>query len=128
MTRTLGVAFSLLALVLASPLIALAHDIVGSQTTTSYKLELGLGDAETMLMPDQERTATQGEVMAPMPGMAMAPMSMTDQGQPVNHHLEIHIYDKASGAVIKDKLPGITITNQASGASRKVDPVMAMYD
>ena len=57
----------------------------------------------------------------------MPAMSMTDEGQPVNHHLEAHIYDKASGKVLNNVMPRITITNQAKGASRPLSPVMAMY-
>src|SRR5262249_7370633 len=127
MVSRLGVALSVVGFVLLSPMVALAHDIVGSQTTASYKLDLSLGPAETMLTPDQEKTATQGEVMVAMPGMAMPTMSMTDQGQTVNPPLEIHRYGKASGNGIKDKLPAITIPNQGTGASRKLEPVGAMY-
>ena len=65
--------------------------------------------------------------MVQMPSMPMPTMSMMDQGQPVNHHVEAHIYDKSSGAVLDSVTPVMAITNQANGASRKIDPVMAMY-
>jgi hypothetical protein len=99
-----------------------------TQTTDHYKTELDIGPLATMLMPNQVAGAKSGEAMVQMPGMAMPEMAMTDQGHPVNHHLEFHIYDKASGAVIKDVVPTITITDQASGASRQLAVVVAMYD
>ena len=46
-------------------------------------------------------------------------------GQPVNHHLEADIYDRASGAVLDSVMPDITITNQATNASRTLNSVMA---
>ena len=95
--------------------------------TGSFKIALAIGPAETMLMPSQASSAKGGEVMVQMPGMSMPAMSMMDRGQPVNHHVEAHIYDKSSGAVLDGVMPVMTITNQANGASRKIDPVMAMY-
>ncbi len=97
------------------------------QLTPSYKITLAIGRVEPLLMPDQAATAKEGEVMAQMPGMPMPSMAMTDQGQPVNHHLEVHVYSRASGAVVKDVMPTISITNQ-DGAIRTLDMVMAMYD
>jgi len=98
-----------------------------TQTTASFKVSVQVGPLETMLMPDQAAGAKDGEVMVQMPGMPMPSMSTTDQGQPVNHHLEAHIYNKTNGAVLNNVAPTLTVTNQASGSSRKIDPVMAMY-
>ncbi len=103
-----------------------ASPIAVTQTTASYTIVLGIGPVETMLMPDQVQGATSGEVMAPMPGMPMPTMMMTDHGQPVNHHLEVHITNTATGAVVKDQMPMITITD-STGMSRPLDAVMAMY-
>ncbi len=103
-----------------------ASPIEVAQKTANYTIDLGIGPVETMLMPDQAPGATSGEVMAPMPGMPMPTMMPTDQGQPVNHHLEVHIANIATGAVITDRMPTITITD-ALGMSRPLDPVMAMY-
>ncbi|MFI5340295.1 MAG: hypothetical protein ACHQ7N_10705 [Candidatus Methylomirabilales bacterium] len=63
--------------------------------------------------------------MSQLPGM---PMAMTDQGQPVNHHLEVHIYDKATGTVVTNVIPKIMVTNQATGAARPLASIAAMYD
>lgn len=140
-----------LALSAVAPALAREAGQLG-QTTASYKVNLEIGPAATMLTPDQVATAKEGEVMPAMPGMGMAPsgagapgvampgamgaaptvsmpsMATTDQGQPVNHHIEAHILDKASGVVIKDLQPTITITDQATGALRTISNVTPMYD
>jgi hypothetical protein len=118
---------SLLALTLCLVMVTAvaASPIPAPQATASYTIVLGIGPVETMLMPDQAMGATTGEVMAPMPGMPMPTMVMTDHGQPVNHHLEVHITNKATGAVVVDPMPMITITD-AMGTSRALDS-MAMY-
>ena len=99
-----------------------------TQTGTLYKLTLTIGPVMPMLMPDQAAGAMQGEVMVPMPGMPVPQMVTTDQGQPVNHHLEVAIADKTTGAVISNTLPAITIRNQTTGASRDLTAPAAMYD
>ncbi len=65
--------------------------------------------------------------MSQLPGMPMA-MAMTDQGQPVNHHPEVHIYDKATGTVVTQVVPKIVVTNQAMGEARPLTSLAAMYD
>ena len=59
-----------------------------------------------------------------MPGM---PMVMTDQGRPVNHRLEVHIFEKATGTVVTKVIPKIMVTNQATGAGRPLASIAAMY-
>ena len=53
-----------------------------------------------------------------------ATMTAVDQGQPVNHHLEVHIFDKSSGIERKDLTPIVNIADQGPGESRElaVDP------
>ena len=60
--------------------------------------------------------------------MTVTAMTMTDQGQPVNRHLEVHIYDRNSGAQVKDLIPKVTITNQATGTSRGLPNVTACLE
>ncbi len=93
-----------------------------TQLTVTYRLVLDIGPAANMTMPP----ATSGEVMVPMPGMPMPAMNTTDQGQPVNHHVELHIFNRVTGAVVTDTMP--MISSQATGLSRSLDNVMAMYD
>ena len=74
-----------------------------TQATPSYSVELDIDSAMLMLTPDQAQGATSGMVMVSMPNMGMATASMsmlvatTDDGQPVNHHLGVHIHDSATG-------------------------------
>ena len=98
-----------------------------SSETASYRMELAAGSLEKMLMPGEAQGATEGEVMVQMPGMPMPRVATKDQGYPVNHHLEVQIFDKASGAVVNDKVPTITITDQATGTSRGLEDMMAMH-
>src|SRR5579862_6298393 len=115
------------ALILAWPALALAQNVKQVQTTQNYKIELDIVPVAVMLTPDQAKTAKAGEVMVQMSGMPMPSMSMTDQGQPVNHHLEVHVFNKATGQVLTNVTPVITITN-ASGSSRQLGSVTPMYD
>ena len=98
-----------------------------TRTTPHYRIVLEIGPVATMLMPEQAVGAKEGEVMVHMPGMPMA-MGMTDQGRPVNHHLEVHIYDKGTGGVVANVVPKIALTNHATGKSRPLPSVAAMYD
>ena len=98
-----------------------------SQTTAHYKIVLEIGPVTTMLMPDQAAGATEGEVMVHTPDVPMA-MGAKDQGMSVNHHLEVHIYDRATSTVATKVRPKITITNQATGKSRSLASIAAMYD
>ena len=59
---------------------------------------------------------------------AMTAMTITDEGQPVNRHLEVHIFDRNSGAQVKDLTPKVTITNQATGVSRGLPNVTACLE
>ncbi|MBI3935049.1 MAG: hypothetical protein HY316_10190, partial [Acidobacteria bacterium] len=64
----------------------------------------------------------------PMVTMTMTAMTMTDEGQPVNRHLEVHIFDRNSGAQVKDLIPKVTITDQATGTSRGLPNVTACLE
>ncbi len=48
-----------------------------------------------------------------------ATMTAVDRGQPVNHHLEVHIFDRSTGSEVKDLLPTVRITDPATGESRE---------
>ncbi len=112
----------------AGPSFAAPGETQQTQTTAHYKITLTFGTTATMLTPDQAAGAKAGEVMIPMAGMAMPAMSTTDQGQPINHHLEIAVADKTSGAVITNQMPAITLKNNTTSATRTFDAAMAMYD
>ena len=55
-------------------------------------------------------------------------MAMMDQGQPVNHHLEVHIFDKSSGDEVLEVIPVVEITDQETGISRGLPTVTACLE
>lgn len=73
----------------------------------------------------EERTTQTGSFsikirMGSKVTMPMSSMTVTDQGNPVNRHLEVYIFSKSSGAEVKDMVPTVKVTNQATGASRQL--------
>ena len=98
------------------------------QSTAHYRMTLDIGPVPTMLRLDQVASATEGEVPLSMPGMPMPTMAMTDQGRPVNRHIEVAVYDKATGARLRSPMPRITITDRKTGRSKALQAVTAMYD
>lgn len=79
-----------------------------NQTTTqtaSYRVEIWSGPTLTMMMT------------------SFPIMSSIDQGQPVNRHLEVHIFDKISGAKLTDIVPSVSLIHQATGVSRELADV-----
>ena len=99
-----------------------------TQSTARYRITLDIGPVPTMLRPDQVSSATEGEVPLSMPGMPMPTMAMTDQGRPVNRHIEVAVYDKATGARLGSPMPRITITDRKTGRAKALQAVTAMYD
>jgi hypothetical protein len=99
-----------------------------TQSTAHYRITLEIGPVPTMLRPDQAAGATEGEVPLSMPGMPMPTMTMTDQGRPVNRHIEVAMYDKSTGARLGSPMPKITITDRKTGRSKVLQAVTAMYD
>jgi 5-hydroxyisourate hydrolase-like protein (transthyretin family) len=55
-------------------------------------------------------------------------MATTDNGQPVNHHLEVHVTSKSTGSPAANIQPQISITDDATGQTRALASVMSMYD
>ena len=82
------------------------------QTTAHYRITLDIGPVPTM----------------PRPGVPMPAVAMTDRGQPVNCHIEVAVYDKTTGAHLRDAMSRITITERKTGKSRALQAVAAMYD
>ena len=99
-----------------------------TQSTARYRITLDIGPVATMLRPDQAASATEGEVPLSMPSMPMPTMTMTDQGRPVNRHIEVAVYDKATGARLRSPMPTITITDRKTGRAKALQAVTAMYD
>jgi hypothetical protein len=54
-----------------------------------------------------------------------ATIAVMDQGTPVNHHLEVHIFDRSSGAEVKSLTPQVTITGPGIATPRGLPDVRA---
>ncbi len=99
-----------------------------TQSTAHYRITVDIGPVPTMLRPDQVSSAIEGEVPLSMPGMPMPTMAMTDQGRPVNRHIEVTVDDKTTGARLTSPIPRITITDRITGRAKTLKAVTAMYD
>lgn len=85
-----------------------------------------------MGMPSEfdERTAQTASYVVkirtgPKVTMSMSTMTVTDQGKPVNRHLEVHIFNRKTRAEVKEPVPEVRIADQATGASRALTNLMA---
>src|SRR5438105_4222002 len=59
--RQMGATVTVLALFFIFPLIAVAANILQTQSTKTYNITLVIGPSEAMLMPDAAKSATSGE-------------------------------------------------------------------
>jgi hypothetical protein len=99
-----------------------------TQSTAHYRITLEIGPVTTMPKSDQVASSIEGDVPLSRPGVPMPAVAMTDQGQPVNCHIEVAVYDKATGAPLGNAMSRITITERKTGRSRALRAVTAMYD
>lgn len=98
--------------------------VIQNATTADYKFMLVLGPQEEMFELCQVTNSTMdGEVMV---GGEMMSMDMESMSVP-QYHLEVHIFDINTGAVVVVPLNAITITiKNSSGMSMNV-PISEMY-
>ena len=80
------------------------QDIEQTTETTSYRIRLVTG-----------------------PVVSGPGMSMTDLGQPVNYHLEIHIFDKSAGDVVTNLIPTLGLKGHNTGTTQELPDLMADY-
>lgn len=69
--------------------------------TASYRVKVRTGPMVALAVMGQEAT-----------------MTLVDQGQPVNRHLEVYIFDRTSGAEVKTTVPRVKISQQTTKLSR----------
>lgn len=113
---------------------------VGSDSL--YNLSVEIGAMQPMFTQDQvaSHRPKTGEVMfkgqmvmppgvdptmagmGSMPGMGDMPGMKVPPGW---HHLEVHVYDKKTGEVVKTLTPTITVTNKSTGQVQQV-PIVTM--
>lgn len=93
-------------------------------STATYNLVTEVGGLQAMYTPAQAagQHPKSGEVMF---GGTMTMPSETTNVSPDWHHLEVHIFDKKTGNVVKTVTPVLTVTNDATGQSQQV-PIVVM--
>ncbi len=99
---------------------------VETLATSSYLISLQIGSLGKMIASAQAAKGAVGDIMVPMPGMSMPGMSMMFDGEAVNHHLEMHIFNLKTGEVQTNLMPTATITSPATGTTSVVQSA-AMY-
>jgi hypothetical protein len=93
-------------------------------TTASYNLVAEVGALQAMYTPAQASSQhpKTGEVMF---GGTMTMPSDTSNISPDWHHLEVHIFDKKTGNVVKTVTPVLTVANDATEKTQQV-PIVVM--
>jgi hypothetical protein len=101
-------------------------------TTSSYHMLLAVSPPQSMYTPAevQSQHPTDGEVMftgaMTMPPGMSGMTSMTGSSYPPGwYHVEVHVYDRASGRVISDANPVIRIEDDNTGKTVTV-PIVTM--
>jgi hypothetical protein len=106
--------------------------IVRRQSTAQHIIALDIGPAAAMLTPREALEARRGELMLNLDVRldegAPPVMAVADDGWPVNHQVDVRIYNRATGDLVLEPVPRITIRNEATGAVRRLAPVVAMQD
>ena len=93
-------------------------------TTATYNLVAEIGGLQAMYTP------AQASSQHPKSGELMFSGSMTMPSDATNvspdwHHLEVHVFDKSTGNVVKTAAPVITVINKATGQTQPV-PLVVM--
>ncbi|MFI5091290.1 MAG: hypothetical protein ACHP7P_14670 [Terriglobales bacterium] len=93
-------------------------------TTASYNLVAEIGGLQAMYTPAQvsSQHPKTGEIMF---GGTMTMPPGTTNISPDWHHLEVHIFEKKTGNVVKTANPVLTVKNDASGQTIQV-PIVVM--
>jgi hypothetical protein len=112
-------------LVLAwSPVAAAGPQIMATATVASYRVVLMIGANEPMytLADYRAHHYKTGEII--LKGMMPPMMKMAPGGMLVPHHLEVHIYNTRTGAVVSSASVAITLTDMRTKKSIMVAPLL----
>jgi len=100
-----------------------------AEHTADFDVVLSIGPAQAMspasMQPSQATDMDMGHAMSMGNQAMMAPQS-ADQGMPVNHWLDVHVTQAATGAAVSDVTPTIRIVDKSTGESRDLPTVMGM--
>ena len=101
-----------------------AGTIIKLGSTNTYNLVAEIGGLQAMYTPAQAASQhpKTGEEM--FGGQMSMPPDMANPS-PDWHHLEVHVFDKRTGDVVKTSTPVITITSRATGQTQQV-PIVVM--
>ena len=93
-------------------------------STSTYNLVAEIGGLQAMYTPSQASSQhpKSGEVMF---GGTMVMPSDTTKPSPDWHHLEVHVFDKKTGNVVKTENPVLSVKNDATGQILQV-PIVVM--
>lgn len=93
-------------------------------TTSTYNLVAEIGGLQAMYTPAQAASdhPKTGEVMF---GGSMTMPPDVSNASPDWHHLEIHVFDKKTGNVVKTENPMLTVKNDSTGQTQQV-PIVVM--
>jgi hypothetical protein len=93
-------------------------------STSTYNLVTEIGGLQAMYTPAQASSQhpKSGELMF---SGSMTMPSNTANVSPGWHHLEVHIFDRKTGNVVKTVTPVITVTNKTTGQSQPI-PLVVM--
>ena len=112
-------------LVLASsPAAAAGLQIMATATVAHYRVVLMIGPSEQMyaLADYRAHHYKTGEII--LKGIMSAQMTMTGNGMLAPHHLEVHIYNTRTGAVVSSANVTITLTDMHTKKSIMVTPLL----
>ena len=102
-----------------------AASLVRNATTADYKLTLEISPPEQMLELCQYSTQTEGMVMLQVP-MSNTSSSMSSSTQ--DYHVELHVYDIATGATVILPLSSVSISMTNSSGMATIFPIVEMFD
>ncbi|OPG15873.1 hypothetical protein [Ferroacidibacillus organovorans] len=91
------------------------------ETATSI-VSLQIGPLGSMITAAQAKHGLTGDIMVQTGGM-MPAMAMTDHGQKVNMHLEVHVFSRQTGAVELGLMPKIELISEKTGMKTSVQSV-----
>ncbi|KUO94772.1 hypothetical protein [Ferroacidibacillus organovorans] len=91
------------------------------ETATSI-VSLQIGPLSSMITAAQAKHGLTGDVMV-QTGNMMPAMAMTDHGQKVNMHLELHVFSRQTGAVELGLMPKIELISEKTGVKTIVQSV-----
>jgi hypothetical protein len=108
----------------ASPVAAAGPQIMATAIVASYRVVLMIGPNEPMytLADYRAHHYKSGEII--LKGMMPPMMTMAPGGMLVSHHLEVHLYNTHTGAVVASASVSIKLTDRHTNKGMLVTPLL----